>query len=422
MKDHFFYKFGFNKHSLLAVSYMVFLSACTSVAVENSQTQSHVSKEEAKPALAFNPDLPPLPIEKTGIIEVLPEAFPESWVYVDESSFFSMFGGKIIVLDVKETKHSERIKGTADKNLLGNFVAAKTRNEFYIMESFHERGSRGPRTDVLAIYDKTTMAPIKELVWTDTTRLTALPERFAMTLSGDERFLFVANFSPAASFTVVDLDTHEIVETIGTPGCVLTYPTGNRSVSSLCSNGGMLTTVVDNQGRKKSQKRLAPFFDTDDTPIFERPVIVEGIAYFPSFKGRIHAIDMRGETAKYIENWSLVSDKEKTEHWRPSGLVLNDSDEQGLYYVIMNPGGHDGSQTHGGQYVWVFDLKTKKRLRTIEVPNWALSIALTRGKKPSMVITNGELNLDVINPETGELIQTISDFGNVTPLLINKAY
>jgi methylamine dehydrogenase heavy chain len=366
-------------------------------------------------------DLPPLPIEKTGNVEVLPNQFPESWMFVDESSFMSMFGGKMILLDVAESKHADRIKGTADKNLLGNFIQAKKRPEFYIMESFHSRGARGPRTDVLTIYNKTTMATSKEIIWPDT-RLQSLPRRHAMALTPDEKFLFVANFSPAASITVVDLDTKEITATIGTPGCVLTFTTGKRSVSSLCSNGGMLTTVLDEAGKLKSQHRIEAFFDTDKTPIFERPVIINDIAYFPSFTGEVHVFDFSGEVAKYLEHWSLVTEDEKKKNWRPGGLVLNDVDEQGIMYQIMHADGYDGSQTHGGSQVWLFDMQTKQRLKVIDIPSWAVSVAVTRGKEPLMVITNGELQLDIFNPRTGKLIQTISDFGNHTPLLVHKAY
>jgi len=366
--------------------------------------------------------LPPLPIEETGNVAVLPTNYPESWVFIDEVSFFNMIGGKMILLDVAEKTKNARIKGITDKSLIGSFIQARTRPEFYIMETFHSRGSRGPRTDVLTIYDKTTLAPFKELVWKDSTRLTALPERYAMTMSADERFLFVANMNPGTSFTVVDLETKEIIETIGTPGCVLTYPTGNNSVTSICSNGGLLTTVVDEKGHKKSQHRIAPFFDTDKTPVFERPAIIDGVAYFPSFEGTMHAFDFSGDVAKYIESWSLITEEERKANWRPSGLVLNDKDEQGLFYIIMQPDGHEGTQTHGGPQVWVFDVKKKQCLQTIDIPNWAVSIAVTRGAEPLIVITNGEMNLDIFNAKDGSFVQTISDFGNVTPLLVHKAY
>ena len=385
-------------------------------------TGANAPDPEEPPALGEDGSLAPLPIEKTGNVERLPRSYPESWVLVDEINFFSMFGGKVIVLDVAETRPAKRIKGLLDKSLMGLFAQSEKRGELYVLESFHERGSRGARTDVFVIYDKETLSIKKEIVWPRPNRLQALPNRFAMSVSLDERFLYGTNLDPATSFTVVDLETQQIVTEIGTPGCVMTYPVGNRSVASLCSNGGMLTTVLKDDGTLKSQKRIAPFFDTNDTPIFEHPVVVDGTAYFPSFEGLLHQIDVSGEEAKYLGSWDMLSDEAKADNWRPSGLILNDVDDAGLMYTIFQPDGHEGTQTHGGTQVWVFDLQKRERVQVIETPGWAISIGVTRGAEPLLVVTNGELNLDVINAGDGSLIQSISDFGNVTPLNIFKSY
>jgi len=364
---------------------------------------------------------PPLPIEEIGRVESLPASYPEDWVLVDESSFMNMYGGKIIILDIAETSHPKRMKGMMSKSMLGNFTQSSERGEFYIIESFHERGARGKKFDVLVIYDKQTLKVIKEIEW-PTDRLQSLPERYSMALSEDQSLLYVSNFNPAASFTVFDLDSREIVETIGTPGCVLTYPTGERSVTSICSNGGLLTTVLDKKGNLKARERMAPFFDTDSSPIFEWPVIVNGRAHFPSFHGEMHVIDFSGDVARYIEKWSLVSEKERQGNWRPGGIALTDRDDRGRLYIIMQPDGKEGTQTHGGSQVWVFDLKTKQRLRIIDIPNWAVSLAVTRGSNPKLVITNGSMNLDIFSANDGQFIQTVSDFNNITPLLIHKSY
>jgi len=375
-----------------------------------------------KPVVEANGELPPLPIEETGRVATLPASYPESWMMVDEASFFSMFGGKVIVLDVAETNQAKRIKGLVPKNLLGNFTQSRTRNEFYVLETFHARGGRGPREDVLAIYDKKTLSITKEIVWPKPNRMQALPERYAMALSGDEKLLYAANFDPAASFNVIDLDSREIVAEIATPGCVMTFPVGNRGVASLCNNGSILSTKLHADGTLADQTRNQPFFNTDDSPIFEHAVYIDGIAYFPSFKGLLHGFDMKGEEAKYLGHWDMVSEQDKKGNWRPSGLGLNDFDDNGLMYTIFQPDGHEGSQTHGGTQVWVYDVAKKERVRVIETPNWAISIAVTRGDNPLLVVTNGELTLDVFNAQDGNFIQTVSDFGNVTPLLVHKSY
>lgn len=400
---------------LMILSLLV--ATCLLGACSKQETQHQEPEPEWKP----DPSLPPLAIEETGQVETLPDAYPESWMFVDEANFFNMFGGKVILLDVTESNAPDRIKGMVDKNLLGNFVQARKRREFYVLETFHERGARGARTDVLVIYDKKTLSPIKEFVW-PRDRLTALPERYAMSLSADERFLYAANLNPATSFGVVDLQRREIASVVETPGCVLVYPTGKRSITSICNNGGLLTTTLDENGNKLSQTRMAPFFDTDKTPVFERPAIVDNLAYFPSFDGIMHVIDLRTEQALYVGSWSLLTDKERAAKWAPSGLGLIDRDEQGNVYLIMQPDAHEGSHNQGGPEVWVYDVRERRRIQVIETPNWAISIAVSRGARPLLVVTSGELNLDVYDVRSGELLQTVGDFGNVTPLLVHKAH
>jgi len=430
---------------LLCGSFLVFLFACSESptsdsadSVDDSDTEQQVDSEQSgagpaitgadathpdnKPAIQSNGELAPLPIEETGRVETLPESYPESWMMVDEASFFNMFGGKVIVLDVAEKKQAKRIKGLVPKNLLGNFTQSKTRGEIYILETFHQRGGRGPREDVFVIYDKKTLSIKKEIVWPKPNRMQSLPERYSMALSGDEKLLYAANFDPAASFNVINLDTQEIVAEVSTPGCVMTFPIGNRGVASLCNNGAILSTKLNNDGSLASQSRSDPFFDTDDTPIFEHAVYINGIAHFPSFTGLLHSFDMRGEAAEYLGSWDMVSDADKAGNWRPSGLALNDFDDSGLMYTIFQPDGHEGSQTHGGTQVWVFDVEKKQRVRVIETPNWAISIAVSRGDSPLLVVTNGGLSLDVFNAVDGSFIQNVADFGNSTPLMVHKSY
>lgn len=379
------------------------------------------AKKKAAP-VEYDRSLPPIKIEQTGNVMRLPASYPKTWALVDEAAFFGMAAGKVIILDLAEPKPNNRIKGIIDKSLLGNLSQAKKRSEIYVMESFHKRGTRGPKEDVLSIYDKETLTIKKEFVWPKPNRLQALPEHYAIAVSDDERFLFSSNFDPAASFTVIDLDSQEMIQEVATPGCVLTYPVGKRAVASICSNGAMLTSRLNDDGTLKSQQRSEPFFDTDTSPVFEHPVYINGIAYFWSFEGVLHSFDMRGDTAKYLGNWDAMSAQDKQGNWRPSGLVLNDFDDAGKLYTIFQPDGREGTQTHGGSEVRIYDPINKKLLRRIEMPRWAITLAVTRGKNPLLVVTNGELNLDVFNANDGSFLHTISDIGATTPLSLHKTY
>lgn len=416
-------------------SHLRYLSLILFVAASYSPSSLLMASEVVKPAVtgadapvrndekaSYDKTLPPLKIEKTGNVTTLPRSYPESWVMVDESSFFGMASGKVIILDLAEAKPAKRIKGIVDKSFLGNIAESKTRSELYVLETFHKRGTRGPKEDVLAIYDKETLTIKKEIVWPKPKRLQSLPERFAMSLSKDERLLYSANFDPASSFTVIDLDSQEIVTEVGTPGCILTFPLGLRSVASLCSNGSMLSTKLNLDGTLKSQSRSEPFFDTDDTPIFEHAVYLNDIAYFWSFKGMLHTFDMSGDEAVYQGKSDMLSKNDKEGDWRPSGLILNDVDDRGYIYTIFQPDGKEGTQTHGGSQIRVYDPINKKLINTIEAPRWAITLAVTRGDNPLLVVTNGELNLDVFNAHDGAFIHTISDFGGTTPLAIYKLH
>ena len=62
------------------------------IAVSNGPeiTGADAAHPDEKPVVKANGELPPLPIEETGRVATLPESYPETWVMIDEASFFSM--------------------------------------------------------------------------------------------------------------------------------------------------------------------------------------------------------------------------------------------------------------------------------------------------------------------------------------------
>lgn len=413
-----------NKTVLLSALFLAMLTVVvtkseTAYGAQDNTSSTADGKKETP--LKIRKDLPPLPIESIGKIATLPVPYPDSWALVDDVNFFSMLAGKLMIIDTLEKVPAKRVKGIIDKSLMGNVAQSAVRNEIYIIESFHEKGTRGPQYEYLSIYDKKTLTIKKEMLW-PTDRLQALPERFAMSLSADEKFLYVTNFTPATSFSVVDLDSFTITDTIDTPGCTLTYPTGKRGVTSICSNGGLLSVVLNDQGQLKSKHAIAPFFDPVDTPVFEHFMLTSGKAYIPSFTGTMHVLDMSNNVAVYEGSWDMLSPQEREKNYRPAGLVLTDHDDKGNLYIIMQKNGHEGTHQKGGGEIWVFDGKKQKRLSVLSAPDHAISLAVTRGEKPYVIVTNGNLALDIIDPLSGERIQTIANFGAFTPLSVFKAY
>ena len=363
-------------------------------------------------------DLPPLKPEVQGLVNSLPAKYPSHWILVHDAAFFHMLEGRMIVIDATADTLARQYKGMFNISFMGNFAQAATRPEMYATEIFYSRGNRGKRTDVLTIIDKRSLKPTGEVVLPGDKSFRGMPERYAVTLINDEKLLLVFNLNPATSVTVIDIINRKIVNEVSTPGCSLVYPTGKLGFSSVCSNGAILTTQLDPAGKVLSQKRVEPFFSVADAPIFERPAIIEGIAYFPDFLGEIHPVDLNGEVAKPGKPWFFTTAEERKTGWRPSGVGIIDKDTAGNFYVIMQDDGHFGSQGEGGREVWVVNPKTKQRVHRIKLRTLGVSLCVTKDQSPLLVVTNADMNLDVYNANSGAYIRTISKFGQETPLML----
>jgi len=246
-----------------------------------------------------------------------------------------------------------------------------------------------------------------------------MPMRYAMLTIDNDRLLAVTNFSPATSVTLVDLDTRKIVNEIATPGCVMTYPTGNLGFSSLCADGRFLSTELAKDGSVVKQTRTDAFFSSDDSPISERPAVIGDTAYFPTIAGLVFPVDVGGNVAKVGEAWNLVPESERAEKWAPGGVGLIDKDDLGRFYVIMHADSKDGSYQGGGSEVWVFDPVKKARVARITLQAWGLSLAVSRGKNPLLMVTNPiDMSMEVYDALDGKFLRTITAFGQETPLTL----
>ncbi len=389
-------------------------TAILSAAVVGLLSSSWVAAEDTRP--------PPLPIEPTNIIETLPEKYPEHWFLVHDAAFFHMSDGKVYVIDADGQTLPEQVKGTFNVSLMGNIAQSAKRSELYSMETFHSRGVRGDRLDVLTLWDQATLAPVGEVVWPVPKRFMGMPQRNTMLLLNNDRWLAVANFSPATSVTLVDLDKREIIAEIATPGCAFAYPTGPLGFSSLCADGRFMSTELAKDGSVKAQTRTDAFFSSDDSPIYERATFIGKTAYFPSLAGLVYPVDISAGVAKVGEAWNLVPEAQRKENWAPGGIGLIDSDDLGRFYILMHPDAVQASYQGGGPEVWVYDPKTKQRVSRIALQSWGLSLAVSRGDKPLLMVTNPtDMSMEVYDGLSGEFIRTITGFGQETPLTLQGA-
>lgn len=356
--------------------------------------------------------------EAIGTVEKLETPYPAHWIMVHDASFFHMSDGKMMLLDADVDTPAAVYKGMMNSSGIGQYHSSAKRQEHYVAETFHSRGQRGQRTDVLSIYDFENLKHIGEIELPGGKRSQTNPEKYALQLVDDDKFLLLFNLTPATSISVIDLDSRKIVNEVQIPGCALAYPTGKRGFSSLCSDGAILATQLDKKGQTASQNRSKPFFNVDQDPLFEKPAVIAGTAYFPSFKGNMQPVGLNSKKPSVKRPWSLLTDEEKAANWRPGGMQSIGSDAKGKIYILMHPDGYNGSHKDGGPEVWVFDRKKKKKIRTVKLKTHGVSIMLTQDDKPLLVVTNANMNLDVYDAKSGEFQRTLAGFGQETPFVV----
>ena len=361
-----------------------------------------------------------LPNDELGKVQTLPVPYPDDWVIVHDIAFDHMSMGRFMVLDTNGGNIKDYFKGTFDGGFIAAFARARHKQEMYVLEHYYDRGTRGNRTDVLTIYDNATLTPIDEIILSDPKlkRAEILVSKFVISLLDNERFLLFYSFTPATFITVVDLEKRAVVNGVALPTCAGIYPTGPRGFSSLCGNGSMVSYQLDENGQVIEQGKIEPFFDVDEDALFERPAIIGGTGYFPSFSGKVQEIDLTGATAGLGEQWSLINEEDRQQNWRPGGAWLAATDSTGRLYVLMHDNGGEGTHDNPGTEIWVFDTAAKERVQRIPLALPAIAFDITQGEQPRIVTTNIEMKLEVYDARSGEHLNTIADFYHNWPLLV----
>lgn len=346
----------------------------------------------------------PLPSEPIPNVEMLPGTYPDTWIFAHDLNFNSLLDGKILIVDV--AAESRHFKGLIGAGMMGQFQPSRVRSELYTGQTILSRRTYGDRTDLLIIFDKSTLQPVDEIVL-PAKRQQVVTQPNSFQLTDDERIGLVMNFTPAASVTVVDIPARTVLGEIQVPGCNFVFPTGDRGFSTICADGAMVTHALNSDGTIASSARTEPFIDIDADPIFVKNAEANGVTFFPSYQGRIQPVDFGGDTPVVLDDWQFVPDELGDENWRPSGWqVIAASDDE--LFVVMQPDGEEGSHKSGGTEVWVLDPDEQRLARRIELPDGGLSITVTRSDPAFLVVTNHNMSLDVFDPQSGTHLRNIS--------------
>jgi methylamine dehydrogenase heavy chain len=349
-------------------------------------------------------------------VVTLPQPTPAHWIWVNDFVFPHMVSGKAMLVD----GDAGRFVGELDTGFGSmRVVPSLDGRVIYSPETYFSRGTRGERTDVISLYDPAHLSFISEIK-IPPKRSSNLPMMANAQLTDDGRFLVVYNFNPGQSMTVVDTQTRKFVGEVESPGCALIYPTGNRSFFSICGDGALLNTVLDDNGKVKSSERTKPLFDVEHDPVTEKAVRSGDTWYFVSFSGTMYPVKSEKGSVTLQPTWSLLSAQEKAAKWRPGGLQqLAVHAASNRLYSIMHQG---DLYTHKdpGREVWVYDLAQRARVQKISLQHDSGSIQVSRDARPLMFSIFIESNvLDIYDATSGKFLRSVSDIGTTPTVLVS---
>jgi methylamine dehydrogenase heavy chain len=353
-------------------------------------------------------------------VAVLPPLGPHTVFVYSIASLGSFSPATVTIIDGDKAK----ILGMMTGGLGSGFAIPPGHRDFYMADTFYSRGSRGVRTDVLTIYDGKTLNPAGEVILPTKRQLTA-QDNATTSVTPDGRFLLAANLTPATSATIVDLRKRKVAGEIDMTGCAEVLVTGPRRFVSICGDGALTTTEFDDTGKEISRKRTAaPFFNPDKDPVWPLPAIVGNKGYFLSYHGMIYPVDLGADPAVPAAPWSILTPEERKANWRPGGIQNMAVDaHRGLIYVLMHQGG-EWTHKEPSPHVWVFDLKTHKRVRELELRRMADAIMLTRDSNPLLVAAMQTVPpatlgyVDFYSAADGKLLRQLGNF----PVLATHLY
>ncbi|KAB6716479.1 hypothetical protein C8029_08660 [Roseobacter sp. TSBP12] len=251
-------------------------------------------------------------------------------------------------------------KGTMAAGLQAHSAISRDGQTAYYASNFQARMVRGPRTDVLTVFDIPTLSVREEIVLP--TQIAQYTTNQSLTrLSADERFLFIQNSTPATSVTVVDLAASSFAVEVPTPGCFGIYPTLEGSgFSTICADGAFMSVTLDETGKTFTTSRSTPVFDPNKDPLYLTFDRYEGDLYFITYSGAIVHLSDEGGTVKLVETIpSFGADL----NWAPGGynpFTINEA--HGVLFMAMKEIEEPGAHYHASSEIWAYDLKARKLL------------------------------------------------------------
>ncbi len=367
-------------------------------------------------------------------IETLPSPAGRHWVWVTDFVFRHS-----ILFDADSGRVLGMIDSAGPLTTKPPYLGL-ARGEIYSVDSVRTRAYRGERTDLVTIFDASTLNVSGEVVVPPRTADTGQTIALAAVLDG-ARFVVLANQIPGSSVTVIDLQKREVTAEIQTAGCSGVYATGPTSFATVCGDGTVLGIMLDANGMESESAGTQSFFSSVDDPVTLSAVRTGSDWLFVSFEGFVHSVSFKDGRPKVADRWSLFDEEERAASWRIGGfqhLALHRA--EGRLYSLVHIGGA-GSHKDPGTEIWVYDIATHERVARFDAPGtlpaflrpyadlepdsfaykvlgWLLpnagvhSIAVTQDDEPVLLARHGDIGaVAVLDAHTGDRLRDLDEAG-----------
>ena len=135
---------------------------------------------------------------------------------------------------------------------------------------------------------------------------------------------------------------------------------------------------------------------------------------YVSFDGFVHGVDVASNPPQPQKSWSLFTDEERAAKWRVGGkqnLAVNGA--SGLLFTLVHQGGPD-THKQAGTEIWIYDLKSKQRVRKIEAkPAGGVNmIGVSPDAQPVLFAAGGyPQTVSIYDARSGEHLRDLSQTG-----------
>jgi methylamine dehydrogenase heavy chain len=291
----------------------------------------------------------------------------------------------------------------------------RSRGEVYAAESYWSRLYRGKREEVLTVYDITTLSPVAEIDIPD--KIAEVTGDINIGLMGNGRHVVVYNMTPAQSVSVVDVESRNFAAEISTPGCGMIMPVNDASFLMVCGDGSVQLIRLSDDGTESKRVRSRKFFSVDDDAVFDVAARTRDGWLLVSHAGLAYEVSVDGAKISVSKPWSMVSDAERKELWRPGGYgLLTVHRSSNLAFILMHQGKVDTHHEPGTE-LWIFDIDKRRRVKrwVLDKP-WG-NILVLQGERPRLIAHTDGGELQVYDALQQRLERTIAEPGPGVSLL-----